>query len=63
MKMKFLHIILFASISLSAIAQNDNYVGNEDEYVLDKDSLKVKDKIHYKVFSVSLHILTIFINN
>ena len=47
MKMKFLHIILFASISLSAIAQNDNYVGNEDEYVLDKDSLKVKDKIHY----------------
>ena len=47
MKMKFLHIILLSSISLGTIAQNDNYVANEDEYVLDKDSLKVKDKIHY----------------
>lgn len=43
MKRKLIHIVLFLAVSFNAAAQ--------DDYVLDKDSLQTKDKLHYS-FSV-----------
>lgn len=39
MKMRGVYIIVFILLNVGAFAQ--------DDYVLDKDSLKVKDKVHY----------------
>lgn len=47
MKMKLLHIAIFITASFGAMAQGGSYVASDDDYVLDKDSLKVKDKLHY----------------
>ena len=46
MKMKLIHIFIFITASFSLMAQGDSYVASDDDYVLDKDSLKVKDKLH-----------------
>lgn len=47
MKMKFIYIVFLLVSVMNVTAQNDNYVANDDDYVVDKDSLKVKDKIQY----------------
>mgnify|MGYP002713150375 CR=1 FL=1 len=47
MKMKLIHTLVFIVAALGVYAQGDNYVADDDDYVLDKDSLKAKDKISY----------------
>ena len=47
MKKKLIYVVVFVLTAFNVAAQGDSYVSSDDDYVLHKDSLKVKDKIQY----------------